>query len=232
MYCMVLTLWYFFSLKKTTWCTIEEAVLEGFAACRGCTSLWFHSPRSISPFLQSTTPHPPPISYVPIIKSERKNTLSVAKPLLAFYGLNSLFLAGKYGCHHKPTQTGADISILCRQHRPIWPKLEQHLVSGWHVANMLATFSAKREAASARIYGAGQRRGNNYRLHLGRCNGLVWVMQKHSAKARTQMWSSVFVNEWEDMGCTLGTTLGYLLFPRTHKMQEPSISQKLYQSYY
>jgi hypothetical protein len=55
----------------------------------------------------------------------------------------SLFLAGKYGCCHKPTQTGANILILCRQHRPIWPKLEQHLVSGRTVANMLVTFPAK-----------------------------------------------------------------------------------------
>ncbi len=40
------------------------------------------------------------------------------------------------------------------------------------------------------------------------------------------------VTKWEDMGCTLGTTPGYFLLPRTPKTQKPSISQRLYQSYY
>ncbi len=41
-----------------------------------------------------------------------------------------------------------------------------------------------------------------------------------------------YATKWEDMGCTLGTTLKYLLLPRMHKMQKPSISQGLYQPYY
>ncbi len=60
-------------------------MLEGFAVCGGFTSLWFRSPWSVPPFLQSTTLHPPPISYVTKIHNERNNTLSVAKPLLACY---------------------------------------------------------------------------------------------------------------------------------------------------
>jgi hypothetical protein len=55
----------------------------------------------------------------------------------------SLFLAEKYGCRYKPTQTGANTSILCWQHRPIWPKLEQHHVLGRHVADILTTFPAE-----------------------------------------------------------------------------------------
>jgi hypothetical protein len=38
----------------------------------------------------------------------------------------------------------------------------------------------------------------------------------------------VIVTKWEDMGYTPGTTLGYSLLPRTHKMQKLSISQGLY----
>jgi hypothetical protein len=40
------------------------------------------------------------------------------------------------------------------------------------------------------------------------------------------------VTKWEDMGCTLGTTPGYLLLLRMHKMQKPRVSQGLCQSYY
>ncbi len=40
------------------------------------------------------------------------------------------------------------------------------------------------------------------------------------------------ITKWEDIGCTLGTTPGYSLLPRMHKMQKPSVSQGLYQSYY
>ncbi len=36
------------------------------------------------------------------------------------------------------------------------------------------------------------------------------------------------VTKWEDMGCTLGTTPGYLLLPRMHETQKPSFSQGLY----
>jgi hypothetical protein len=36
------------------------------------------------------------------------------------------------------------------------------------------------------------------------------------------------VTKWEDMGCTLGNTPGYLLLPRTHEAQKPSVSQGLY----
>jgi hypothetical protein len=38
----------------------------------------------------------------------------------------------------------------------------------------------------------------------------------------------VIVTKWEDMGSTPGTTPGYLSLPRMHKMQKPSISQRLY----
>ncbi len=36
------------------------------------------------------------------------------------------------------------------------------------------------------------------------------------------------VTNWEDMGCTLGTTLEYLSLLRMHVMQTPSVSQGLY----
>ncbi len=36
------------------------------------------------------------------------------------------------------------------------------------------------------------------------------------------------VTKWEDMGCMPGTTLEYLLLPRVHDMQKPSISQGLH----
>jgi hypothetical protein len=41
----------------------------------------------------------------------------------------------------------------------------------------------------------------------------------------------VHVIKWEDMGCTVGTTPRYLLLPRMHETQKPSISQGLYHSY-
>jgi hypothetical protein len=71
--------------------------------------------------------------------------IACVSPLVCFYIRTwaSLFLVGKYGYHHKPTQTGADIINFYRQHGPIWPKLEQHLVSGRHVTDILATFPAK-----------------------------------------------------------------------------------------
>jgi hypothetical protein len=36
------------------------------------------------------------------------------------------------------------------------------------------------------------------------------------------------VTKWEDMGCTLSTTLEYSLILRMHETQKPSISQGLY----
>ncbi len=60
---------------------------------------------------------------------------------------HSIFLhmhLGKSGkCWLKPTQTATTSSVLCRQHGPIWPKLEQHqcVVPTRH--DMSATFPAK-----------------------------------------------------------------------------------------
>ena len=44
------------------------------------------------------------------------------------------------------TQTATTSSMSCRRHGPIWPKLEQHVMSCRHAAtcrDMLATFPAK-----------------------------------------------------------------------------------------
>ena len=63
---------------------------------------------------------------------------------------HSIFLhthLGKSGkCRLKPTQTATTSSILCRQHGPIWPKLERHVVSSLTCRNMSATFPAKIKA--------------------------------------------------------------------------------------
>ncbi len=98
------------------------------------------------------------------------------------------FLAGKYGCCHKPTQTGADISILCWQHGPIWPNLKQHLVLGGHVANMLATFVAKPPAISPHnvqhLEAIHNGREHELRVERGRLNALRIL---ESARERTQL---------------------------------------------
>jgi hypothetical protein len=43
----------------------------------------------------------------------------------------------------------------------------------------MKVWASQIEAASTRSYGAGQRIGINYRLHMGRFNGFVQVVQKH-----------------------------------------------------
>ncbi len=43
----------------------------------------------------------------------------------------------------------------------------------------MKVWASQIEAASARNYGVGQRTGINYRLHMGRYNGPVPVVQKH-----------------------------------------------------
>ncbi len=78
----VCIIWYLlymvlFQLKNTTW----FRMLSGVGRISGLQRIYTWS---IPPFLQSTTPHPPPniIWYIPIIESKRNNTLS-AKPLSA-----------------------------------------------------------------------------------------------------------------------------------------------------
>ncbi len=74
------------------------------AACGGFTSLWFHSPQSVPPFLQSTAPHPPQYpTYITKINSERNDTSSVAKPLLACIEVKPKTIS----CHNQKTDTTA-----------------------------------------------------------------------------------------------------------------------------
>ncbi len=87
----------------------------------------------------------------------------------------------------------------------------------------MKVLASQTEAASACSYGAGQRTGINYQLHMGRYNGPIWVVKKHNTNLLLAN-----ICKWEDMGCTLGTTLEFLLLLQTHKMQKPNVSQGLY----
>ncbi len=80
-----------------------------------------------------------------------------------------------------------------------------------------------REAAIARCYGAWRGMENNYQLHLGDTTA-----PSESCRSPDTNVLLAIVTKWEDMGCTLGTTPAYLLLPRMHKMQKPSVSQGLY----
>jgi hypothetical protein len=80
-----------------------------------------------------------------------------------------------------------------------------------------------REATIARCYDARQRKGNNYLLHFGDT-----MAPSKSCRSKDTNVLLAIVTKWEDMSCTPGTTLGYLLLPRTHETQKPSASQGLY----
>jgi len=60
---------------------------------------------------------------------------------------HSIFLHTHFGksgkCRLEPTQTATTSSTLCRRHGPIWPKLEQHVVSSPTCRDISATFPAK-----------------------------------------------------------------------------------------
>jgi hypothetical protein len=87
----------------------------------------------------------------------------------------------------------------------------------------MKVWASQIEAASACSYGAGQRMGINYRLHMGRYNGPF-----ESCRSTDMNLLLASVTKWEDMGCTLGTTPEYLLLLQPHEMQKPSVSQGLY----
>ncbi len=89
------------------------------------------------------------------------------------------------------------------------------------IALKLGCFS--REAVIGCCYGARRRLGNNYQLHM-----VDTTAPSKSCRSTHMNVLLASVTEWEDMGCTPGTTTGYSLLPRTHKMQKPSISQGLY----
>jgi hypothetical protein len=64
--------------------------------------------------------------------------------VLPYHSISLHTHCGKSGkCRLEPTQTATTSSILCRQHGPIWPKLEQHGVSSPTCRDMLAPFPAK-----------------------------------------------------------------------------------------
>ena len=62
---------------------------------------------------------------------------------------HSIFLhthLGKSGkCRLKPTQTAMTSSMSCRRHRPIWPKLERHVMLCRHVATCRRHFQLSYE---------------------------------------------------------------------------------------
>jgi hypothetical protein len=89
------------------------------------------------------------------------------------------------------------------------------------IALELGCFS--REAAIAHCYSARQRTGINYQLHMGDTTA-----PSESCRSTDTNVLLAIVTKWEDMGCTPGTTPGYLLLPRTHEMQKPNVSQGLY----
>ncbi len=52
----------------------------------------------------------------------------------------------------------------------------------WRGNSLAWELGSSREAASTRSYGAGQRMGNNYLVHMRRCNSPIWVMWKYQHK--------------------------------------------------
>ena len=64
-------------------------------------------------------------------RKENVTELSVCAYVLPYH--SSMFLhtnsENLVKCRLEPTQTATTSSILCRRHGPIWPKLEQHVVS-------------------------------------------------------------------------------------------------------
>ncbi len=72
-----------------------------------------------------------------------------------------------------------------------------------------------REAAIACCYGARQRMGINYQLHMGDTT----APSKSCRSMDTNVLLAI-VTKWEDMGCTPGNTLGYLSILRMHEMQK------------
>ncbi len=75
---------------------------------------------------------------------------------------------------------GSLLQAFWEKHRHVSVLLPQHRTA----LTLRGNFSGKvlasqTEAASARSYGAGWRMGIKYRLHMGRYNSPVWVMQKH-----------------------------------------------------
>ncbi len=107
------------------------------------------------------------------------------------------------------------VSVLLPQHRTALTG------RGNSLALELGCFS--REAAIARCYGARQGTGNNCQLHMGDT-----MAPSKSCRSTDMNVLLAIITKWEDMGCTLGTTPGYSLLPRTHKMQKPGVSQGLY----
>jgi hypothetical protein len=81
-----------------------------------------------------------------------------------------------------------------------------------------------REAAIAHCYGARRGMGNNSQLHMGDTTTPFESCRSTDKNVLLAM----IVTKWEDMGCKPGTTPGYSLLLRTHKMQKPCISQGLY----
>jgi hypothetical protein len=62
-----------------------------------------------------------------------------------------------------------------------------------------------REAAITHCYSVRQRMGINYQLHMGD----TMAMSKSCRSTDTNILLAI-VTKWEDMGCTPGTTPGYL----------------------
>jgi hypothetical protein len=80
-----------------------------------------------------------------------------------------------------------------------------------------------REAVIAHCYGARWGTRNNYQLHMGDATAPSELCRSMDTNVLLAI-----ITKWEDMGCTQGTTPGYLLLPRTHKTQKPIVSQGLY----
>ncbi len=81
-----------FQLKKSN---MVYDVVRGVGRISGLQRIYISvipQPAERSPLSSIHHPHPPQISYVPIIKSERNNTLSVAKPLLACFQIKMTIL--------------------------------------------------------------------------------------------------------------------------------------------
>jgi hypothetical protein len=109
------------------------------------------------------------------------------------------------------------VSVLLSQHRIALTGRGNSFL----LALELGWFS--REAAIARCYGARQGTGIYYQLHMGGTT----APSKSCRSTDTNVLLAI-ITKWEDMGCTPGTTLGYLLLPRMHKKQKPRVSQGLY----
>ena len=65
-------------------------------------------------------------------RNERWVSVSMYSHTIEYISTYKFQKSGK--CRLKPTQIATTSSILCQRHGPIWPKLEQHIVSLGHVA--------------------------------------------------------------------------------------------------